>query len=50
MPIGFAASDPPEVSRAPFLGEHTEEVLAEVAGYTTDEVDRLTEETGSGAE
>ena len=50
MPIGFAASDPPEVSRAPFLGEHTAEVLAEVAGYSAAELDRLTGETGSGTD
>jgi crotonobetainyl-CoA:carnitine CoA-transferase CaiB-like acyl-CoA transferase len=48
MPIGFGGSEPPEVTRAPSLGEHTEEVLTEVAGYTPEEVDRL-EGTGSGS-
>ena len=46
MPIKFAGSDAPEVSPAPSLGEHTEEVLTEVAGYTAAELDRL---DGSGS-
>ena len=41
MPIKFANSDSPEVSPAPSLGEHTEEVLTEVAGYSESELDRL---------
>jgi crotonobetainyl-CoA:carnitine CoA-transferase CaiB-like acyl-CoA transferase len=52
MPIRFAGSEPPEVSRAPSLGEHTETVLREVAGYTDAEIERLegTRESGSAPE
>ena len=46
MPIGFESTEAPEVSRAPFLGEHTAEVLAEVADYSEAELDRL---GGTGA-
>lgn len=45
MPIRFGDEEPPEVSRAPFLGEHTAAVLAEVAGYSGAELDRLDGET-----
>ncbi len=41
MPIKFAGVDDPEVAQAPLLGEHTEEVLAEVAGYTPEELAQL---------
>jgi len=49
MPIRFAGSEPPAVSRAPFLGEHTETVLREVAGYTDAEIERLEGGEGSGS-
>jgi len=49
MPIRFAGGEGSDVSRAPFLGEHTEEVLREVAGYTDAEIDRLGREEGSGS-
>ncbi|MEF8842136.1 MAG: CoA transferase [Haloarculaceae archaeon] len=48
MPIRFAGSETPEVSRAPFLGEHTEEVLSEVANYSEADLDGLRGEEGSG--
>ena len=38
-PIKMSDS-PTEVKRSPLLGEHTDEVLAEL-GYKTDEVDAL---------
>jgi crotonobetainyl-CoA:carnitine CoA-transferase CaiB-like acyl-CoA transferase len=41
MPIKFAGDDAPEPSPAPALGEHTEAVLREVAGYSEAELDRL---------
>jgi crotonobetainyl-CoA:carnitine CoA-transferase CaiB-like acyl-CoA transferase len=41
MPIKFAAVDDPEVTQAPLLGEHTEEVLREIAGYGPEELQRL---------
>lgn len=34
MPIKFPASDSPSVTQSPRLGEHSEEVLAEVLGYS----------------
>jgi crotonobetainyl-CoA:carnitine CoA-transferase CaiB-like acyl-CoA transferase len=39
MPIQFADVDDPDVEQAPHLGEHTEEVLAEIAGYGPEELD-----------
>ena len=50
MPIRFAGSDAPEVSPAPSLGEHTEEVLTEVAEYTASELDRLQGDSEPAAE
>jgi len=41
MPIKFAAVDDPDVTQAPLLGEHTEEVLREIAGYGPEELQRL---------
>jgi crotonobetainyl-CoA:carnitine CoA-transferase CaiB-like acyl-CoA transferase len=40
-PIKFAGSDEPDVTPAPRVGEHTDEVLRELAGYTDDEVASL---------
>jgi CoA:oxalate CoA-transferase len=45
MPIKFSASDPPDVTSAPLLGEHTEEVLADIAEYNHNEIDRLLNDT-----
>lgn len=41
MPIKFSGSDAPEVTPAPDLGEHTEEVLAELGGFSESEIGRL---------
>lgn len=41
MPIKFDDVDDPEVRQAPLLGEHTEEVLAEIADYGPEELERL---------
>ena len=38
-PVGFAG----EARRAPLYGEHTDEVLTTLAGYTPDDVKRLRE-------
>jgi formyl-CoA transferase len=35
------SDSPTEVSRAPLYGEHTEEVLTTLAGYTREDVQRL---------
>jgi crotonobetainyl-CoA:carnitine CoA-transferase CaiB-like acyl-CoA transferase len=52
MPVRFADGEDPDVSRAPFLGEHTEEVLHELAGYSEAELDRLdgVGESGTGSD
>lgn len=42
-PIKFSESTPPDPVQAPTLGEHTEEVMAEVAGYTREEIEELQE-------
>ena len=39
-PVKLSAS-PTAVTRAPLLGEHTEEVLSRVLGYRTEEVERI---------
>ena len=44
-PIKLSDS-PAEVKRSPLLGEHTEEILTEVLGYSGDDLDRV---IGSGA-
>lgn len=44
MPIKFPNSDPVEVTESPRIGEHTEAVLGEVAGYSQAEIDALIEE------
>ncbi|MFC7009801.1 CaiB/BaiF CoA transferase family protein [Halalkalicoccus salilacus] len=41
MPIKFSGSDDPEITPAPNLGEHTEEVLSEIGGFTQEEIDRI---------
>jgi crotonobetainyl-CoA:carnitine CoA-transferase CaiB-like acyl-CoA transferase len=48
MPIKFSTVDDPEVSQAPLLGEHTEEVLTEIAGYGPDDLERLRGYSGDG--
>ncbi|MFB6299803.1 MAG: CaiB/BaiF CoA transferase family protein [Halobacteriales archaeon] len=45
MPIKFDGSDPPSVTSAPLLGEHTEEVLTDVAGYDAAMIARITDRT-----
>ncbi|MEW5708271.1 MAG: formyl-CoA transferase [Pseudomonadota bacterium] len=42
MPIKLSDS-PAEIKRSPLLGEHTDEILAEVLGYTQDHIDSLRE-------
>lgn len=43
-PIKFANSDDPEVTPSPELGEHTEQVLSEVAGYSQEEIEKFVDE------
>src|SRR5690606_6922386 len=43
-PIKLSAS-PAEVKRSPLLGEHTEEILRDVLGYTEDELPAVREAT-----
>ena len=40
MPVKLSES-PAEVKRSPLLGEHTEEILTQVLGYSADEVDQI---------
>lgn len=42
-PIKFSGSDDPTVERSPDLGEHTEQVLDQLLGYSTEEIERLRE-------
>ncbi|MEF8824828.1 MAG: hypothetical protein V5A27_00545 [Halapricum sp.] len=42
MPIKFSNAEAPEVTQAPLLGEHTEEVLRDIAGHDDADIDRLT--------
>ena len=37
-----------EVKRSPLLGEHTEEILRDVLGYTGDELARITQSGAVG--
>ncbi len=39
-PIKLSDS-PAEVKRSPLLGEHTEEILSDVLGYSGDDLDRV---------
>ena len=41
MPIKFDGSEDPEVTQAPLLGEHTEEVLSELAGYDRTQIEAM---------
>lgn len=43
MPIKFSEADSPDISPAPLLGEHTEEVLAETTDYDSKEINQLLE-------
>jgi crotonobetainyl-CoA:carnitine CoA-transferase CaiB-like acyl-CoA transferase len=43
MPIKFPASEAPEVTDSPRVGEHTDEVLSEVAGYSEEQLADLRE-------
>lgn len=40
MPVKLSDS-PAEVQRSPLLGEHTEEILTQVLGYSIDEIDQI---------
>jgi formyl-CoA transferase len=40
MPIKLSAS-PPDIKRSPLLGEHTDEVLREVLGYSEEQIGQL---------
>ncbi|MFN7087010.1 MAG: formyl-CoA transferase [Burkholderiales bacterium] len=40
MPIKLSAS-PAKIKRSPLLGEHTEEILTEVLGYSSEQVEKL---------
>ncbi len=40
MPVKLSDS-PAEVKRSPLLGEHTEEILTQVLGYSADEIDQI---------
>jgi len=40
MPIKLSAS-PAVIQRSPLLGEHTDEILKEVLGYSEDQIARL---------
>jgi len=44
MPIKFSESEEPPVSASPGVGEHTREVLSEVAGYSDAEIDAMAED------
>ena len=41
-PIKLSDS-PVEITRSPLLGEHTDEILVDVLGYSQDEVDQMRE-------
>jgi crotonobetainyl-CoA:carnitine CoA-transferase CaiB-like acyl-CoA transferase len=43
MPIKYPASESPDVTPSSSVGEHTSEVLAEVAGYSEKRIDELAE-------
>lgn len=43
MPIKFSGAEEPEIERAPFLGEHTDEILAEMTDYSREEIEELKE-------
>lgn len=42
MPIHYRGHETPDVENAPVLGQHTEEVLRDVAGYTDGQIDDVT--------
>jgi crotonobetainyl-CoA:carnitine CoA-transferase CaiB-like acyl-CoA transferase len=44
LPIKFAGADDPDVVPAPLLGEHTDEVLAELLGYDEERIAALREQ------
>jgi len=46
LAVRFSETHPPQVIRlpAPELGEHNEEVLREICGYSTEEIAKLKEE------
>jgi len=48
MPIKFSESDPGEIRQPPAVGEHTEEVLADVLGYSQEEISALADSDAFG--
>lgn len=46
MPIKLSDGLVPEITRAPLLGEHTEEILTQVCGFSADKIKAMTEDGG----
>ncbi|MFH1638727.1 MAG: CoA transferase [Chloroflexota bacterium] len=46
LPMQFGETPAVKQGRAPLLGEHTEEILVNILGYTKDEVPKLLDEIG----
>ncbi len=44
MPVKLSEGNVPEILAAPLLGEHTNEILTQVCGYSMDQVKKMTEE------
>jgi crotonobetainyl-CoA:carnitine CoA-transferase CaiB-like acyl-CoA transferase len=41
LPIKFSQGDTDEITQSPSLGEHTEEILTEIAGYSLEDIEDL---------
>jgi crotonobetainyl-CoA:carnitine CoA-transferase CaiB-like acyl-CoA transferase len=50
FPLSFAETPAIRKGAAPKLGEHTEEVLVDILGYTSEQVPELLKEIGRPAE
>jgi formyl-CoA transferase len=46
MPVKLSEGLVPEILRAPLLGEHTNEILKQVCGYSDAEIVKMTEDGG----